>query len=514
MNLAQASRKVLAVDDDPVALFITKSHLAKAGYEVHTAESVAEAKEVLLKEHSLSFAAIVSDYRMPGGTGLDLLQYVRDSDPALAVIMVTVEGEKSLVANSLRGGAVDFLDKPVGGAVLLEAVDRAIKVTDEQRTQTNAVHDVTQMAQSQRMLLGQSTASLGTRFRSFFRPHEKAGGDFVAAFPVSEEHFVVLVSDVSGHDAQAAYRSAYLQGFARALLINGSSIEDTFEQLNRLIFSEWNTNDEEILSLAACAACVNTRTQTFQILNCGLPLPYLVDEQGWAFPLSDSSATPLGWFPAVPAPLSADFGNHRLLFWSDGLEDLSDKINCDPLAIACRLNTNIEHDDVLFSTANDDIISVHIDLTPNPESSSTPAIPILSRRYAGSEHAQIDEHQSFFERSLNVAFPLLSADTLHDCIICTREALINALIHGCKSEADCYASLQIAWNPKENTLFVRISDEGNGHNFDFLSYEDIANSELIPAHHGLLMIKYLSKSLDISNSGSTLTMEFSMEFKQ
>ena len=511
MSAPQAPKKVLVVDDDPVALFITRSHLSRVGYEVSCVDSVANARALFKNGAYKDYFAVVSDYRMPKEDGLVMLQYARECDPTLAVIMATAEGEKNLVAHSLRGGAVDFLDKPFSGHELIAAVKHAVEITSSQRLQSSAVKEVSQIAQSQRMLLGQSTSMLGSRFKVFFRPHEQAGGDFVAAFPLSPTHFVVLVSDVSGHDMQAAYRSAYLQGFARAMLSKGTSIETTFAEINLLLMQEWNSNDDEILSLAACAACVDTESRTLKVLNCGLPAPYLVDHDGWARALTDSIASPLGWFADLPESKTTSFTDDRLMFWSDGLDDLAERINCDPLALACRLHTSKEPLDALFSVASDDIICVQIDLDPSPTTQAPGNIPVFAQKYPGSDRHQIDDIQNYLEKSLNIALPDISSQSLHDCVISTREALLNALTHGCSNSSREFATLQINYNTPHNNLWVRVADEGKGHSFDFLKHEEIAANELIPEHHGLLMIKYLSKSLSISSSGNCLTMEFSLD---
>lgn len=514
MSAPAPSRKVLVVDDDPVALFITNTHLTKVGYRVLCAESVSLAREMIEESGFPSFSAIISDYRMPGENGLALLEHVQAKDSTLALIMVTAEGEKSLVANSLRGGAVDFLDKPVSGQDLLDAVARACEMTEAQRSQRSALKEVSRMAHSQRMLLGQSTAMLGDRFRLYFRPHEKAGGDFVAAYPLDETRFVVLVSDVSGHDAQAAYRSAYLQGFARALLGRGTSIDDTFIELNNLLLNEWNVADDEILSLAACATCVDTASQSLSILNCGLPTPFLVEAGGWARPASADSTTALGWFKDIPRSLRHEVADHRIFLWSDGVEDLAERLGCDPLSLAFRLNSGVELSGDLFEDATDDIISVQFDLSPEAVLQTRRPLPLLSRSYAGATHKDIDGIQLTLERSLFVAFPTISAQVLHDCIICVREALLNALMHGCQGAADRFAELQMIWDPVADSIFVRIRDDGTGHHFDISGYDDMNSKELIPEHHGLLMIKYLTKSVSFSPAGNVLTMEFSVQLTQ
>ncbi len=107
--------------------------LTKRGYGVATADSAAVARDHLAGGRIHKFDCVITDYRMPGNTGLDLLRWIQAEDPALATIIVTAEGEKELVAASFRNGAVDFLEKPVALQDLQAAVARAVERTERQR---------------------------------------------------------------------------------------------------------------------------------------------------------------------------------------------------------------------------------------------------------------------------------------------------------------------------------------------------------------------------------------------
>ncbi len=105
----QAS-SVLVVDDEPDLLTLYELTLLREGLEVETASSVAQAREVL---QSRVFRAVISDMRLPDGTGLDLLKWLEASGRPEKVIVVTAYGSPENAVTALKAGAFDYLTKPV-----------------------------------------------------------------------------------------------------------------------------------------------------------------------------------------------------------------------------------------------------------------------------------------------------------------------------------------------------------------------------------------------------------------
>lgn len=509
MSDSAASLKVLMVDDDPSALFIYKTHLMRAGYHVMCVPSVSAAKQILENERPESFGAVVTDYWMPGATGFDLLRFIRQLDKTLSVILITAEGEKEHVALSLREGAQNFLDKPVSGPVLRDATAKALEMTQRQRRLRATDDEARALGDTQRLLLGRQTSALEGRLRLFSRPNAQAGGDFAAAYALDETHFFVMVSDVSGHDLKAAYYSAYLQGVAHGMLDRGASMEQVFRRMNSLLIEEWNTGGKVELSLSACAAVIDLYRQSIHILNCGLPVPYLSDMEGWAVTIGEAKASPLGWFDELPDVFNRKLDGGLLSFWSDGLEDTAQRMKVSPLALSYRLHASRQDNEELLRTHSlDDIVTVLIELSAKPDAIRCSRFPLLSEVYSGSQATQIDEIQADFERSVLLALPELPASALADSILCLREALLNALRHGCQAKADRFAKLQVAYDSKLHSLHICIQDDGQGHLFDFESHETVAADQLIAEHRGLVLVKNLASRMHLSARGNRLTMEF------
>jgi len=503
--------RVLVVDDDPLAGMICCALLSASSFDPLPAHSVAEAKEILEKEGSSAFIAVVCDYHMPGEDGLVLLEYLRSHDSTLGVIMVTGESEKAVITRSLRSGAIDFLEKPINGKELISSVSRAAEDTICRRRLNTAATEVNHIATSQRTLLGQSTARLADRFKVVFHPHDEAGGDFVSAFPVGRRRYIALVSDVSGHDLEAAYRSSYLQGFARAMLVNGMSPSLTFGQLNRLLLDEWNTEGNDMFSLAACVADVDLDAGSLTLLNCGLPPPILVDPQGNARILSENTASPLGWFDELAEEQRIPLQGGWLQFWSDGIEDLATELGVSSLSLSHLLHEDPSAVYQFSRHAADDIISVQLDLSATPAATGfSGPFPIIAEYYHCCDQHRIDEIQNFCEQSIRLSLGKIDEAPLHDVLMSIREGLLNALIHGCAASPKLRAWLQIVYCPSSSELRVSIRDEGPGYAFDFHSHEDAASRQLLAEHRGLLMIKHLTKRFDIHSGGSALELVFDL----
>jgi two-component system response regulator PilR (NtrC family) len=101
---------VLVVDDEPDLLTLYELTLLREGLEVETAATVAQAREIL---QTRLFRAVISDMRLPDGTGLDLLQWLEQSGRPEKVIVVTAYGSPENAVTALKAGAFDYLTKPV-----------------------------------------------------------------------------------------------------------------------------------------------------------------------------------------------------------------------------------------------------------------------------------------------------------------------------------------------------------------------------------------------------------------
>lgn len=115
---------LLIVDDEPSICEILYHFLVSKGYSVHTALSGDQALEIL---HTTSIDLIVTDIKMPGMTGVDLLKHVKDNLPTVPVLMTTGFPTLDTAIEALKLGAFDYLTKPFHLEEIGEKIKRALK---------------------------------------------------------------------------------------------------------------------------------------------------------------------------------------------------------------------------------------------------------------------------------------------------------------------------------------------------------------------------------------------------
>jgi two-component system, sensor histidine kinase and response regulator len=117
---------VLIVDDDLALLEALPEalRLRMGGVTVETADSAAAA---LARMADRNYDVIVTDIRMPGMDGLKLLEEIRTRQPDTPTLIITGHGDNDLVVHALRGGARDFIEKPIDRDYFVAALYRAIR---------------------------------------------------------------------------------------------------------------------------------------------------------------------------------------------------------------------------------------------------------------------------------------------------------------------------------------------------------------------------------------------------
>jgi PAS domain S-box-containing protein len=121
------SGRILLVDDDAALLdALPKAlQLRMNGVQIDTSETAFDALERI---RETDYDAIVSDIKMPGMDGLALLHEIRELRPRTPTLMITGHGERDLAVQALRGGAYDFVQKPIDRDYFVASLERAIEL--------------------------------------------------------------------------------------------------------------------------------------------------------------------------------------------------------------------------------------------------------------------------------------------------------------------------------------------------------------------------------------------------
>jgi len=123
--MSRPSAHILVVDDEENLCRILSKILSEEGYEVSTASSAEEALRVLSDE---SVEAVLTDIRMPGMDGLELLRRIKKEEPSPAVIMMTAYPSIDGVVQAMKAGAYDYIQKPFeNNEEILLTLERALE---------------------------------------------------------------------------------------------------------------------------------------------------------------------------------------------------------------------------------------------------------------------------------------------------------------------------------------------------------------------------------------------------
>jgi anti-anti-sigma factor len=114
--------KILVIDDENPTLMMFRLTLAADGYEVLTAENGQEGLEVFNRERP---SIVLTDIKMPGMNGIEVLKRVKEIDPSTEVIVITGHGDMDLAIQALNLDATDFINKPIQRHLLERAIKRA-----------------------------------------------------------------------------------------------------------------------------------------------------------------------------------------------------------------------------------------------------------------------------------------------------------------------------------------------------------------------------------------------------
>jgi len=125
---------VFVVDDDPDVRASIQGLLESAGL---LSECFETAEQFLQKKPSVGPSCLILDVSLPGISGLDFQEQLRNADLQIPIIFITGHGDIPMSVRAMKSGAVEFLTKPVAGRNLLDAVQQAL-ARDSVRRQEQA----------------------------------------------------------------------------------------------------------------------------------------------------------------------------------------------------------------------------------------------------------------------------------------------------------------------------------------------------------------------------------------
>ncbi|WP_423599092.1 nitrogen regulation protein NR(I) [Roseateles sp. MS654] len=177
-------KSIWIVDDDHSIRFVLEKALAREGLPVR---SFSQTREVLAALEEDTPQVLVSDIRMPGGSGLELLTTVKKQLPGLPVIIMTAYSDLDSAVSAFQGGAFEYLPKPFDLPRAVELIRRA-----QEESQREAVGEAEQVQMPE--MLGQAPAMQDV-FRAIGR--------------LSQSHVTVLITGESGSGKELVARALH-----------------------------------------------------------------------------------------------------------------------------------------------------------------------------------------------------------------------------------------------------------------------------------------------------------------
>ncbi|MCU0579370.1 MAG: response regulator [Desulfobacterota bacterium] len=123
--------RLLVIDDEPDMLVLLRMILAERGrYEVVTTPNPLELEHILRDQE---IHLVITDWRMPGRSGAEVLETVHGQDPDLPVIVITAYDSPENAGEAQKKGAFDYLPKPFRKDRILAAVEKGLAAYTEKK---------------------------------------------------------------------------------------------------------------------------------------------------------------------------------------------------------------------------------------------------------------------------------------------------------------------------------------------------------------------------------------------
>jgi len=103
-------KRILVIEDDQEMRSLLKDFFEEEGFEIHSVSNGSEAFRILVRE---LFDLVITDIRMPGLTGLDIIPGIKKLQPNVLIIVITAFGSDEIRLRAMARGATAYLEKPL-----------------------------------------------------------------------------------------------------------------------------------------------------------------------------------------------------------------------------------------------------------------------------------------------------------------------------------------------------------------------------------------------------------------
>lgn len=489
--------RVLLVDDSKTALRLL-TYILEQHYKLCVAE---DGQEAIAAHGAFHPDVIILDMNLPIKSGLEVMDHIRNvaQDHDVQIVMLTAHDTMGFKATAFHAGANDFLAKPFDREELLARVGAAARQVSLTRQLRQAYDRISQeidlVAGLQRRLLPSCTPiSDKAAVDCFYRPSGRASGDYYDFFTLPDGTLRVVMADVSGHGARAAFLMAVVRTLMRVSQTHYLTLTETFSLVNtHLLSTIWEEPD--FVSILGLDIAPGQKSITY--INAG-HCPALFHQEGQVQELMPNAAV-LGFFTQefVPAVLTLVEPASLFLFtdgwyeWRDkdqgiyGLErfqELARKLFLESRFSLEALGQGLEDDAGIKPVFLDDVTALWVRLgRPRRLVFQGVSSPGNSRKLARQVVAAVGQWVG-------------DADTLHDLDIMVTEACANVSRHA-YGEGLGLIEVRLSVTP-ERSADVQVVDWGKGFGKDINFEKPSPESE---CGRGMFIIQKLSDICDMES---------------
>jgi len=272
--IAESNIYLLLVDDEPAILSVVTNEIRgwakEQDIQILAARSGEQALNVLEK-HGGDVWLVVTDLRMPGMTGTELVAEVTRTYPLTVCLALSGEDNPQELSETIRAGIHGFIPKPWEPEMLIADLGRALDYARAQREREHYMRSLEFELQwagelQQKLLEVEFPRRKGFEIDVVYRPLPwlSCGGDYYDVIPFRDDSIIVLIGDVAGHGVKAAFVTAMLKsmiyrGFIRRSIETGFSPAHFLEWLNNQFLDALSSIPDIILTFSATLINVNEK---------------------------------------------------------------------------------------------------------------------------------------------------------------------------------------------------------------------------------------------------------------
>lgn len=284
-------KKIVLIDDEEQVLRALVRELRdfaeEKNLEIITFSSSVIALENIEKIHT-EIAIIISDQRMPHMKGCDLLNIVKGINPDIMLFLLTAYTDIGDIIKTIRAGLFSLILKPWNIHSLILELEKGLElfsIRAENKLYISRLKEelVWGGELQKRMLQKELPQNKKVDFSVSYAPVPEycCGGDYYDIISFDDEHFMVLIGDVSGHGIKAAFVTFIIKTLVnKAITIHNkdSKPSDFLYWLNNSICEELKSEDSMLITFSACL--FDLENNTLRISNAGhVPIKIIRSEE-------------------------------------------------------------------------------------------------------------------------------------------------------------------------------------------------------------------------------------------